>query len=144
MPVASRSTPSIARTAPVRASCRPLPVQATGRLAIRLAEAQGRAFEDIAADLNAATALGVGKAVDGRRDEQIRQALRLVRLARRDRPNAEAYLVLAEGHLKEAIRLDRVKDEHDRTAEASVDDSLEHGRAVVGLQDELLTGRSRA
>lgn len=113
---------------------------ATGAVARRLAAAQGCAFEDIAADLEAADALVVAATIDRRRDEQIRCALRLVRLARHERQNRDAYLVLADGHLCEAIRLDRITDEHERRAEAQVAVSLVAGRAVVAAHEHLLTG----
>lgn len=139
--------PSIARTAPARTtSVRGVPKPAskplaTGAVAQRLTVAQGHAFRDIAADLEAANALQTSKAIDNRRDEHIRQALRLVRLARHDRTNAESYVALADGHLCEAIRLDRIVAEHDGRAREQVAASADAGRAVVGEHEALLAVR---
>lgn len=139
-PVVTKSTTIRPVPKPKPKPARPFP-PVVGIVARKLADAQGRAFEDIAADLDAADALVVGRTVDLRRDEHVRQALRLVRLARKDRQNAVAYLALADGHLREAIGLDRIVDEHGGRAARQVDASLEHGRAVVGIHESLLRGR---
>jgi hypothetical protein len=102
--------------------------------------AQGHAFRDIAADLDAADALTTSATIDARRDEHVRNALRLVRLARKDRANVESYAALAEGHLAEAIRLDRIVAEHDARARRQVALSADQGRAVVAEQEVLLMG----
>lgn len=111
-----------------------------GLAAYRLAEAQGHAFRDIAADLDAADANDTADQIDARRDEHIRQALRLVRLARHDRANAESYLALADGHMAEAIRTDRIHDQHRRRGRRLIAASIQAGRDVVGVHEELLSG----
>lgn len=108
--------------------------------ALRLAEAQGLVFADLAADLEAADANDVADKIDARRDELIREALRLVRLARHDRDNADSYLALADGCLAEAIRIDRYHDEHRRRGRQQIAASIEAGRATSGVHEELLTG----
>lgn len=115
-----------------------------GRAAYRLAQAQGRAFEDIAADLDAAEVLGVGRLVDHRRDPLILEIVRLFSAIRHDLGTSRASRALAtrgEACALEAIRLDRIKDEHDADAERYVGASLAAGRAVIAVHEELLTGR---
>lgn len=112
---------------------RPVAVLQVSRLAAhRLAEAQGRAFQDISADLDAADALETARIIDRQRDPHLLQVVRFFCLIRQEPGNALAYATLGEGHAREAIRLDRIKDEHDRRAEVHVDDSIEHGRTARG------------
>jgi hypothetical protein len=125
---------------------RPVPKPTSLRIgqhaARALARSQGHLFDDLAADHEAAQASDVADLIDARRDEHIRNALRLVRLARRDRANMDGYLALADGHLREAIRTDRIHDEHRRRGRRQIGASIEAGKAGVAVIDALLTGRS--
>jgi len=142
MSVVPTVTPQYTTIRPVpKPSPRPI---VSGRAAYRLAEAQGFTFEDIAADAEAAHALDVGKVIDLRRDPLVYEMVRLFRAIRHDLNISPASRVMAtkgEACGLEAIRLDRIKDEHDLMAELRIDASIEHGRAVVAVQEELLTGR---
>lgn len=141
----SVSSPVTVDRTTIRAVPKPTPRPiVNGRAAYRLAEAQGFSFEDIAADVEAARALDVGKVIDLRRDPLVFQMVRLFRAIRHDMNVSAASRAMAtqgEACGLEAIRLDRIKDEHDLTAEIHVDASIEYGRSAVAVHEELLTGR---
>jgi hypothetical protein len=138
-PSADIVTRSVPKRTPrgIRPAPKPTPM-VSGRVARRLAEAQGHAFADIAADLDAADAHDTADQIDARRDTHIRCALRLVRLARRDPSSADAYLALADGHLVEAIRADQIHDEHRKRERVGIADSIGAGQALNGVIESML------
>lgn len=123
---------------------RPSHTVVRGRAAYRLAAAQGYAFEDIAADVETADALAVARQVDQRRDPLIVEMVRLFAAIEHDlniSAGSRALATRGKACGLEAIRLDRIKDEHDERAEQQTANSIAAGRAVVTIQDGLLTGR---
>lgn len=118
-----------------------------GRAAHRLAAAQGHAYEDIAADLEATDAIEMACAVDRRRDPLIVEMVRLFSAIRRDLNSSAASCALATRGAAlgcEAIRLDQIIGEHDDRARQQTLASADAGRAVVAIQESLLTGRKPA
>lgn len=116
---------------------------ATGLVAKRLAAAEGHLIEDIAADLEAVDALAVAKQVDRRRDPLVVEMVRLFGAIEHDLSASAASRALATRGKAlgcEAIRLDRIKDEHDERAEHQTVASIAAGRIVVTVHETLLTG----
>lgn len=144
MPVASPSTlkPTTLRPVP-KPSRKPAAIEISRLAAHRLVEAQGFLFNDIAADLDASQALEVAENIDRQRDPLLPQMVRLFRAIRHDLNISAASRAMAvEGERcgLEAIRLDRIKDEHDARAKRLVLVSIEHGHVVVASHEALLTG----
>lgn len=108
--------------------------------------AQGHAWDDIAADADAADRLATARLIDRQqRDPLILEMTRLFTAIRHDLNTSAASRALAaqgEAKGKEAIRVDRAIDEHTDFAEQGVDLSIEAGRALVAVQELLLTGRA--
>lgn len=118
-----------------------------GSAARRLAVAQGFAFEGIAADLEATDALDTSSKVDRRRDPLIVEMVRLFTAIRHDLSTSAASRALATRGAAlgcEAVRLDQIIGEHDRRARHQTVLSVEADRAVVAVQESLLTGREVA
>lgn len=114
-----------------------------GRAAYRLADAQGFAFEDIAADIEANDALTVAQQIDQRRDPLILEMVRLFVAIRHDLSTSAASRALATRGAAlgaEAVRLDQIIAEHDERARQQTAASLEAGRAVVAVHESLLRG----
>jgi hypothetical protein len=132
-----------------RTTVRPVPKPirrpiATGAVARRLAETEGFAFADIAADQEAADALDVATLVDTRRDPLVVEMTRLFTAIRCDLNTPPAVRALAtrgEACGREAVRLDRIIAEHDQRARTEVAASIVAGRTVVGALECLLTGK---
>lgn len=118
-------------------------VEVSRLAAHELVRAQGYAAKDIVADLEAAEALGVARAIDKRRDPLILEMARLFAAIRHDLNTSKASVALAtrgEACALEAIRLDRITDEHGVRAQVQVSTSIEAGQAVVAVHEGLLTG----
>jgi hypothetical protein len=114
-----------------------------GIAARRLALAQGHAFADIAADLDAAGHAEVAHEIDRARfDPLLRDAVRIATgvLALPNLPREARMLMTAlRGNLVELVRLDDIKDEHHLASRAYIERSIDAGRAVVAVHQSLLS-----
>lgn len=109
-----------------------------------ITRAQGFVFSDIHADADATDALDTARAIDRRRDPLVREMTRLFMAIRHDLNTSATSRALAtrgEALGREAVRLDRLVDEHAERAEQHVGRSIEAGRAVVALHEAVLVGR---
>lgn len=122
---------------------KPAPVQLGQRAAEKLAQAQGHAFADIAADAEALDAHATADRIDADRDPLIVRIVRLAGAIEHDLRTSRASRALAT-QIKaaglEAIRKDRLHDEHRARERAGIAASIDAGRSVVAVQESLLTG----